>query len=179
MATKPFVTVSLELHMENGEPLEIADYVDDNGRFVPIGTQAAKALEMREQIHTVLSDGTEVIVPFHSIVASAVTKSEEEYTPAEDTFCVADPCVAENNCNTSWTISFYNGETLLQQSIFANGATPSYNGVTPTKPDDAENTYTFIGWNTSADAETALEAIPAAEAVASYYAIFEATPKGD
>ena len=177
MATKPFVTTNLLLH---GDELQMGfqDFVDLDGAFHPIGTQAAMAVEAREQIHVMYND-TEYIIPFHAIVAVYISKESDEYTPAEDTFCVADPCLAENNCNTSWTISFYNGETLLQQSTFANGATPSYNGVTPTKPDDAENTYTFIGWNTSADAETALEAIPAAEAVASYYAIFEATPKGD
>ena len=88
MATKPFVTVSLLIHGGDTN-IDIADYVDDNGVFVPLGTQVAAAVEAKRQIHFVDGDGNEVIIPFHSIEAANVTKEDGEYTPAEDEFCGA------------------------------------------------------------------------------------------
>ena len=86
---KPFVTVTLTLHGSD-EAVEITDYVGDDDRFVPIGTQAAAALEKRAQIHFVDAEGYEIIIPFHAIVASNVTKETGEFTPLEDEFCTAD-----------------------------------------------------------------------------------------
>ena len=47
----------------------------------------------------------------------------------------------------SYTITFMNGEEILQSSEVAYGETPSYTGATPTKPADAQDTYTFAGWS--------------------------------
>ena len=165
---KPYVTVSLLLHGVDTE-MEITDYVDNSGRFVPIGTQAAKAIEDRSQIHFVDAEGIELIIPFHAIVAVTITKESDDYTPLDDEYCVVDPCVAAKTCNTSWTIKFYDGETFLYETLTKDGEVPVYGGATPTKEG-----YTFLGWNTDKDAETALEALPAATATATYYAIFEA-----
>lgn len=172
--TKPYVTVSVTVH-GNDTPLEIADYVDDAGRFVAIGTQAAAMLGREQAIHFVDAEGAEYIIPYHAIVAYSITKTSDEYTKLEDEYCVVDPCIAEQTCHQSWTITFANGEEKLQESLVKDGETPVYEGSTPTK---TETGYTceFIGWNTSADAETALEAIPAATAAATYYAIFTCTP---
>ena len=48
-----------------------------------------------------------------------------------------------------YTITFQNWDgTTLQSSEWEYGATPTYNGLTdPTRPADAENTYTFSGWS--------------------------------
>lgn len=164
---KPYVTVSLMLHGTDSE-LEITDYVDNNGRFVPIGTQAAKAIEDRSQIHFVDAEGVEVIIPFHAIVEISITKESDAYTPLDNDYCIVDPCVAAKNCNTSWTIKFYDGETFLYETIVKDDEVPVYDGSTPTK-----ECYTFLGWNTDKTAETALEALPAATGTATYYAIFE------
>ena len=83
---KPFVTVSLRIHGYDS-PFEIADYVDGNGRFVNIGSQAVAQLERGDAVHFVAAEGTEIIIPYHAIVAYSVTKEEGEFTPAEDAFC--------------------------------------------------------------------------------------------
>ena len=46
-----------------------------------------------------------------------------------------------------YTITFMNGEEELQSTEFEYGATPVYSGATPTKPEDAQYTYTFKGWD--------------------------------
>ena len=68
-----------------------------------------------------------------------------------------------------YTIRFlnYNG-TVLQSSQVAQGTMPSYTGATPTKPADANYTYTFSGWS---------PAIVAATADADYTAQYTATAK--
>lgn len=47
-----------------------------------------------------------------------------------------------------YTITFKNWDgTVLEAKEWEYGATPTYGGATPTKPTDAENTYTFLGWD--------------------------------
>ena len=46
-----------------------------------------------------------------------------------------------------YTITFMNGEEELQSTEFEYGATPVYSGATPAKPEDAQYTYTFKGWD--------------------------------
>lgn len=43
------------------------------------------------------------------------------------------------------TFENYNG-TILQNTSFEYGSTPTYNGTTPQKPSNAKYTYTFKGW---------------------------------
>ena len=61
----------------------------------------------------------------------------------------------------------------------AYNARPSYDGTELTKAADAEHTYTFVGWATSANQETGtLEAnLPAVTADVTYYAAFSKTPR--
>ena len=66
------------------------------------------------------------------------------------------------------TITWKNGDTVLKTDTVEDGATPSYTGETPTKPEDDENTYEFSGWDPE---------IVAATADATYTAQFTATPK--
>ena len=47
-----------------------------------------------------------------------------------------------------YTVTFQNDdETVLQSSEVAYGETPEYEGATPTKPSDAQDTYNFAGWD--------------------------------
>ena len=68
-----------------------------------------------------------------------------------------------------YTVTFNNYDgTSLQSGAWEPGATPSYTGATPTKPADAQYTYTFTGW----DAE-----IVPATADATYTAQFSSSAK--
>ncbi|MBQ1852390.1 MAG: hypothetical protein II134_00970 [Lachnospiraceae bacterium] len=53
-----------------------------------------------------------------------------------------------NRTVNEYTITFVNyNDEVLQSSLVAYGETPAYEGETPTKDPDAENTYTFAGWD--------------------------------
>ena len=75
-----------------------------------------------------------------------------------------------NDVPTQYTIVFKNWDgSVLQSMQVEEGQIPQYTGATPTKPDDAQYTYTFSGWTPQ---------IVAATADATYTATFTATPKG-
>ena len=46
----------------------------------------------------------------------------------------------------AYTITFKNGDEVLQSGLVEYGKAPSYTGATPTKEADAQYTYTFAGW---------------------------------
>lgn len=53
------------------------------------------------------------------------------------------------------TVSFYNGNTLLQTVDVPNGGTATYTGSTPTKSGTANTEYVFSGWSASPSNVTA------------------------
>ena len=69
----------------------------------------------------------------------------------------------------------WNGDVLKTDENVSYGTTPEYNGNEPTKAEDENNTYTFLGWNTDQNATTKLETLPNVTADVTYYAIFSAT----
>ena len=74
-----------------------------------------------------------------------------------------------NSTLRSYTITFENEDgTELQSGSVSYGETPSYDGETPTKDEDAENTYTFDAWS---------PAIAEVTGNTTYTATFTATPK--
>ena len=74
----------------------------------------------------------------------------------------------------SYTVTWMNGNTVIEtDENVAPGATPSYDGETPTKEGDAQYSYTFAGWST--DGETVLETLPLVSEDVTYKAVFEQT----
>ena len=65
-----------------------------------------------------------------------------------------------------YTITFKNGEQELQSAELEYGQIPAYNGAIPTKPADAQFTYTFAGWSPE---------IVSVTGKATYTALFNAT----
>ena len=49
----------------------------------------------------------------------------------------------------TFMVTFRNGFTTLQSTKVGYGATPAYNGNTPTKPSSTQYDYTFKGWSPS------------------------------
>ena len=72
------------------------------------------------------------------------------------------------SCDThSFTINFVNEDgTILTSESLQEGQLPTYTGATPTKPADAQYTYTFAGWDKEIVAVTGAE---------TYTATFNAT----
>lgn len=69
------------------------------------------------------------------------------------------------------TITWKNGNTVLDTNEIDAGNAPSYTGATPTKDADAQYTYTFAGWSAT-DGGAKLDTLPAATENAIYYAVF-------
>ena len=91
----------------------------------------------------------------------------------------------ESNQKKEYTISFYNGDTLLKSDTVEQGKKPTYSEI-PTKDvlisedGKTKTTYTFAGWykdNPNAQASDAIQTsnLPVVSADAKYYAIFSET----
>ena len=139
---KPYVKVTLTLH--GGTEKVITDYVDNSGRFIAIGTQAAAMLDRHKAIHYVDANGVETIIPYHAIVAVNITKESDDYTKPEDAFCVSE---GGKTYDVYFSYLIVDGETgdcgapLLEIKSVAEGEVPVYTGTMPTIPDSE-----FEGW---------------------------------
>ena len=71
-----------------------------------------------------------------------------------------------NSTINTYIITFKNGDEVLQSTEVEYGIVPTYNGTTPTKPGDAQYTYSFTGWD---------HEIVAVTENATYSAIFNST----
>ena len=47
----------------------------------------------------------------------------------------------------TYTVKFMNGDVVLQEGKYHEGDLPSYTGEIPTKPEDADGYYEFVGWD--------------------------------
>ena len=105
---------------------------------------------------------------------------EEDLPPVTDdvTYYAAFSKTARTYTVT-WMPQDGQGNAYETDTGVAYNARPSYDGTEPTKAADAEHTYTFAGWATSANQETGtLEAnLPAVTADVTYYAAFSKTPR--
>lgn len=145
---KPGVMTYLRLHgVEN--LIRIMDYISD-GRYVPLGAQAAAMVSRHEAVHYMSQEGKEVIIPYHAIIAVAHQKYPEDWTPPEDAFCESTNkyLVEFLNSHLDAETGDCRGGDVLQSKLVADGSTPVYSGETPVS--DALPSATFIGWYTEA-----------------------------
>ena len=75
----------------------------------------------------------------------------------------------------SYAVRFVNGETELQNETLAYGAAISYKGATPEKAATAAESYTFVGWATTADGKAVDIANATVTGEVTYYAVFSGT----
>ena len=73
----------------------------------------------------------------------------------------------------TYTVTWKNGETVLKTETLLYGATPKYEGETPTKEADAQYTYSFSGWKDSEGNE--LTANTTVTGNVTYTAVFSST----
>ena len=65
-----------------------------------------------------------------------------------DNWNAVDAATVEVTIAESYTITWKNGDEILETDNYVpGGATPEYNGETPTKTADAMYTYSFVGWS--------------------------------
>ena len=75
------------------------------------------------------------------------------------------------------TVVFYDedGTTVLQSGSCDYGTAPEFSKSTPTKPADAQYTYTFAGWTDGTNEYKPTDALPVVTADASYTAVYSST----
>ena len=122
----------------------------------------------------------------YTFVGWATSANEETGTPEANLPAVTDDVTyyaAFSKTPRTYTVTWMpqdgQGNAYETDTGVAYNARPSYDGAEPTKAADAEHTYTFVGWATSANQETGtLEAnLPAVTADVTYYAAFSKTPR--
>ena len=131
-------------------------------------------------------DGT--VLETDTNVAAGTTPTYDGATPTKPsdaqysyTFAGWDKAIAAVTGDVTYTAQFnavvqrytvtwknWNGSILETDEDVAYGATPTYNGATPTKPSDAQYSYAFAGWD---------KAITAVTGDVTYTAVFTQTAK--
>ncbi len=90
---------------------------------------------------------------------------------------VVPPSAAPTTHTVTW--KNWNGDVLETDENVAEGATPTYDGTTPTKAEDANNTYTFAAWDDgTATYILGVNDLPPVTGDVTYTAVYTADPKG-
>ena len=133
-----------------------ADYTDETGSYVFAGWTSSVDGQLytdfpEELDPTTVIDITDSVIAGNSNYTATVTYTAT-YRKADD-----------------YTITWKNGDTVLETDFVAAGSTPTYDG-TPTKASANGKSYEFLGWST--DGTTVLDPIPAATENATYTAVY-------
>lgn len=80
--TKTLVSLSIYVHGQN-DPITVQDTADS-----AVASGVLASIEQGKTLH-IPGDGSEMIVPYHAVIAVEVTKSTESVTK-EDVTCVVD-----------------------------------------------------------------------------------------
>lgn len=79
----------------------------------------------------------------------------------------------------TYTVTWKNGDTVLETDTgVEQGATPTYDGETPTKAASAQYTYTFSGWTDGTTTYAVGDTLPGVTADVTYTALFSETAIG-
>ncbi len=87
--------------------------------------------------------------------------------------------VTENAPTYTVTWNNWDGTELEKDGNVEEGTTPTYNGATPEKEEDDENTYEFAGWTDGTNTYGLDDELPEVTADVTYTDTFTATPKTD
>ncbi len=77
-----------------------------------------------------------------------------------------------------YTVKWKNGDNVIEEDTgVESGATPTFNGTTPEKAEDENNTYEFSGWSDGNTTYGLSDTLPNVTADVTYTAQFTAVPK--
>ena len=118
------------------------------------------------QLKEIIADQIDIPVTAQQMLVFAGKQIEDAKTLAEYNIVNESTIFLVIRSYTVTWLNYDNSE--LGTTTVQYGATPSYDGETPTKPEDANNTYTFSGWT---------PAVAPVTGDVTYTAQFDATPK--
>ncbi|MBQ9200661.1 MAG: InlB B-repeat-containing protein, partial [Lachnospiraceae bacterium] len=98
---------------------------------------------------TVLKTQENVEYKKSAIAPAEPTRTGYTFTGWDKAFTeiTADTTITATYSIISYTVTWTNyDDTVLKTDTVDYGETPAYTGATPTKPADAQYTYTFVGW---------------------------------
>lgn len=125
------------------------------------------------KLHNGQNIGSDYTGDEYTVTAGSSAGTVFNYCPNCDLWWKGSHTCPETDHTVIW--KNYDGSVTLEtDENVAHGSTPSYDGATPTRAADAQYTYTFVGWNTSANATSAIT-LPNVTADVTYYAAFSRT----
>ena len=139
----------------SGETSAIYYYADDYRDYIRVADGSTlKALKAGD------SEGSAVDVALDAI-------ANQKYIYAE----------VDAPAPTTYTVTWKNGDTVLETDTVEEGNAPAYTGTVPEKAEDANYTYTFSGWSDGTNTYGASDTLPEVTGDITYTAQYTATAK--
>ncbi len=126
------------------------------------------------QLKEIIADQIDIRVTAQQMLVFAGKQIEDAKTLAEYNIVNESTIFLVIRSYTVTWLNYDNSE--LGTKTVQYGSTPTYNGEPPTKPEDANNTYTFAGWKVG-ETTYAPSELPAVTGDVTYTAQFTAKPK--